>query len=121
IPLAKGERAVFSKQVDDNNNALFYILQNDKADMKHRAAMELISAILQSDFYNQMRTRQQLGYIVQSLAVPGRQRLSLDFFIQSADYGPAELQKRVDDWLKNAAGILDHMSDDDFQNFQIGL
>ena len=50
-----------------------------------------------------------------------RGNLSLDFFIQSGDYGPVEMQKRVDAWLKNAAGIFDRMTDEDYKDFQAGV
>ena len=121
IRLSKGANDVFSTQVDDNNSALMYVLQSDKTDLKHRAAMELVSKIVESDFYTQMRTKQQLGYVVENLAAADRGNLSLDFFIQSGDYGPVEMQKRVDAWLKTAAGIFDRMTDDDYRDFQAGV
>lgn len=121
-PLVKGERSILSIQVPDNNNALLYVIQTDRAeDLKRNAAVQMIAKILQTDFYTQMRTEQQLGYIVQNDG--GRidkSHLALTFLIQSGDYGPAELNKRVETWLQTAVAAFDNMSDEDFLTFKIG-
>ena len=67
-----GEAVRFSQKVADNNNALYYALQIGKRTLQSTATASLVSSIVQSDFYTQMRTNQQLGYIVWRIEQPRR-------------------------------------------------
>lgn len=120
-PLDKGERIVFSKQVADNNNALLYILNAGDKKPVRLAALRVLNASIKEDFYTQMRTNQQLGYTVYSQIEERNNRLSLHFSIQSPRYGPVELQKRVEAWMKDALQSFDTMSDNDFRTFADGV
>ncbi len=113
--LRPGETVRFSKQVQDNNNALYYTLQVGERDMKRQAKLSLVASIVESDFYTQMRTNQQLGYIVWSFDNRLEERLFFKMIIQSSNYSPFELQKRVEEWMKKADGLLDNLSDDEFE------
>ncbi len=42
------------------------VLSNDKEELVQTAALRVLSQILKEPFFNQLRTKQQLGYIVQS-------------------------------------------------------
>jgi secreted Zn-dependent insulinase-like peptidase len=64
--LAPGERILFSKKIADNNNSMAYAMQLGKRSFDLQAQATLIASIIESDFYTQMRTNQQLGYIVWS-------------------------------------------------------
>ncbi|MCH8158027.1 MAG: insulinase family protein, partial [Nitrospinae bacterium] len=80
--LDDGERIVFSRQVKDNNNSLIYALQIGEKSMDLQAKSSLIASIIESDFYTQMRTNQQLGYIVASFKQRVEDRLFMKFLIQ---------------------------------------
>ncbi|MCF8720746.1 insulinase family protein [Nitrospina gracilis] len=113
--LRSGEMVRFSKQVQDNNNALYYTLQVGERDMKRQAKLSLIASIVESDFYTQMRTNQQLGYIVWSFENRLEERLFFKMIIQSSNYSPFELQKRVEAWMETTGNLLDGLSDEEFE------
>ena len=75
----------------------------------------MVASIVESDFYTQMRTNQQLGYIVWSFQSQVEERLFFKMIIQSAGYGPFELQKRIEAWMKKSGKLFTDLSDEEFE------
>ncbi len=121
VVLDESEKLLYSEQVPDNNNALFYTLQVGPHSMENYAVSQLVASVIESDFYTQMRTNQQLGYIVWSFGQRLEDRLFLKMIIQSAGYGPFELQKRVDAWMADAPKLFDELSDEEFNKHRSSL
>ena len=119
--LDSGERILFSQKVADRNNALYYVLQIGEMDLLIKAKISLIASIIKSDFYTQMRTNQQLGYIVWSFDARAEDRLFMGFIIQSGTYGPLELTKRVEAWLSQSKPLFDELTDEEFERYKEGL
>lgn len=113
--LDPAEKIVFSRKILDNNNSLAYGLQIGEKSLKRQAKAMLLAAIIESDFYTEMRTRQQLGYIVWSFQQTIEDRMFLRFIIQSANHDSFELKRRVDTWLQNAGDLLDNLTDEEFE------
>ena len=86
--LDPGEKIRFSRQIADNNNSIYYTLQVGERSFEEQARGSLVASIVESDFYTQMRTNQQLGYIVWSFNNSVEERLFFKMIIQSAGYGP---------------------------------
>lgn len=78
---------------------------------KHAAAAMVIDNFIQTPYYNEMRTTQQLGYIVWSFATTIEDEVMAGFVIQSSDYPADELAKRseafVPSLVKDFEGIED--------------
>ena len=119
--LDPGDEVVFSHRVQDNNNALFYFLQVGGMDLQTKAKTSMIAAIIDSDFYTQMRTNQQLGYLVWSFDTRAEDRLYMGFIIQSGGYGPSELRKRVETWMVQTSKLFSELSDEAFEQYREGL
>ena len=68
-------------------------------------------------FYSELRTRQQLGYIVQSGAneIDGVRGLSL--LVQSTALPPPELQQRIDGFLRLFRGTLVLMPEEELRSY----
>jgi insulysin len=113
--LDPGEKMRFSRQIADNNNSIYYTLQVGERNFKDQARSSMVASIVESDFYTQMRTNQQLGYIVWSFQNQVEERLFFKMIIQSAGYGPFELQKRIEDWMKKSGKLFDDLSDEEFE------
>ncbi|MCH8054781.1 MAG: insulinase family protein, partial [Deltaproteobacteria bacterium] len=119
--LEPGEKALMSAKVATNNNALYYTLQIGKMDFSTHAKASMVASIVETDFYKQMRTNQQLGYIVWSFNDRVEDRLFFKMIIQSASYGPFELKKRVEAWLKQSRELFDQLTDDEFERYRKAL
>jgi insulysin len=97
-----------------NNSVLRreYVLGDDSP--AARATADVIGAIVAEPFFGEMRTRQQLGYIVQSVAfVDERQTVAL-FQIQSGDYAADELERRADAFIRTLPELVRQMPADNF-------
>lgn len=115
------ENILFSKQVLDNNNALFYGIQIGEMSKRKSVQASLVASIIESDFYTQMRTNQQLGYIVWSFNQRVEDRLFFKLIIQSATYGPFELKKRVEKWMRESEKLFSGLTDEKFEKFREAL
>lgn len=113
--LSPGENIRFARKIEDNNNALSYTLQVGDFDLPTHARTSMLASLVETDFYTQMRTNQQLGYVVWSFGQRIEDRLFLRFVIQSAVYGPGELTTRVEKWFEDMGSQLDKLPDEEFE------
>jgi len=113
--LNPGERIQFSREVEDNNNSLSYTIQVGEKDLALMAKASILASIIENDFYTQMRTNQQLGYIVWSFQQRTEKRMFFRFLIQSSTHGPFEMSKRVRVWLKTTDKMFANLSDEEFE------
>ena len=113
--LNPGEQIQFSQEVQDNNNSLSYTIQVGEKDLTLMAKASIIASIVENDFYTQMRTNQQLGYIVWSFQQRIEERIFFRFLIQSSTHGPFEMSKRVRAWLKTTDRMFANLSDEEFE------
>ena len=119
--MPEGKRFRFSREVEDNNNSLAYAIQVGEKDFSLLAKTSIIASIVESDFYTQMRTNQQLGYIVWSFSQRIEERIFFRLVIQSSTYGPFELSKRVNAWLASTEKLFSKLTDQEFERHQQSL
>jgi insulysin len=60
----------------------------------------VLSAVVGDPFYSEMRTRQQLGYIVQGNAFEDERSTVALFLIQSGEYPADELERRAEAFIQ---------------------
>lgn len=96
-----GDRAWAHRFSTATNNSCWMLVASLGAGSPRGEALARLGAtLLKAPFFGDMRTRQQLGYVVFCGARTGRRSDSLYFLIQSGQYGAAELRQRADDWLR---------------------
>ncbi len=71
-----------------------------------RAAAIILASFIRNPFFNELRSKQQLGYIVGSSAAATHRNRHLNFVIQSSVYPPDELRRRVDAFVPTLPGAL---------------
>ena len=119
--LPANKKILFSSKTPDNNNSIYYSLQVGERTFEEQALTSMVASIVDSDFYTQMRTNQQLGYIVWSFQSRVEERLFFKMIIQSAGYGPFELQKRIEAWMKQSGKLFKELSDQEFEKHRKSL
>ena len=133
IPLKKSERpsekvyqltpgtafaySMNEKEGTKNNCWANYVQFGDRT-YDLNAAIRIGHAMLSADFYNELRTQQQLGYIVHSGLRYYEKSLGLIFLIQSSAYDPVEIQRRYVEWVKKASSRLDGISNFEFNTYK---
>ncbi len=90
-----GQAYTLSQPMEVNNSALVMELQVAQRTPRNRAALQVLSTVLEPQAYNELRTNQQLGYIVNAGMSEAEDTLGLVFMVQSGTYGPAELEARA--------------------------
>lgn len=108
-------QSVVVKDVLPTNNSVFrkdFIV--DQATPEMRAALGVLSNLLEAPYYSEMRTRQQLGYVVWSFSFEREDEMRLGFVIQSGEYDPVELVRRSDAMLAGFANLLQEMPEEAF-------
>ena len=119
--LPEGKQFRFSREVQDNNNSLAYAIQIGEKNPALSAKVSLLASIVESDFYTQMRTNQQLGYLVWSFKQRIEERIFFRLVIQSSTHGPFELSKRVNNWLASTEKLFSSLSDEEFEHHRQAL
>ena len=85
-------------------------------DMELGANSMIASQIVGQKFFDELRTKQQLGYIVNAHnAVRGRAAV-MNFIVQS-EVPVEEVKKRISDFIDSLPEIIQTFSDDDFGNY----
>lgn len=114
LALQPGEKLVY-KDVLPTNNSVFrkdYIA--GMATPENRVAAAVLNNLIQAPYYSEMRTRQQLGYVVWSFTFNLEDTIRLGFVIQSGDYDPLELVGRSDALVSSFPELLRGMPEEAF-------
>lgn len=89
----------FEKKVNISNSAVVSTLMADRRDPSLKGAMLVISKRLQQRFFTELRTNQQLGYIVDAGVSETDDKLSWVFLVQSSQYAPDLIEQRIQEFI----------------------
>ena len=113
VPLVYQDVAFSSSE---ENNAIEYIIQTGcdlELGYNGLALLELLSHISYNSAYNQLRTKEQLGYIVSTFSrKTAGGGWGFSTVVQSSVAVPEVLEERVEAWLKQFRTELDEMDTD---------
>ena len=121
VKLENGKRFVTSAASDHNDSAAAYYIQLGERDIDIRAQSFLLARIIESPFFHELRTVKQLGYSVQSFALPLDNVPGMAFSIQSPTAAPEEIIAAVDEFLASFNKQLDSMDAAEFASVKAGL
>ncbi|GLC45843.1 hypothetical protein PLESTM_001791300 [Pleodorina starrii] len=85
----------------DENSAAVVLYQVGPDDLRLNALRSLLVHLAKRDAFNELRTRQQLGYIVSLHGGAEHGVAYLEMLVQSNAYDAAELGRRLDDFMDN--------------------
>ncbi|CAH9135246.1 unnamed protein product [Cuscuta epithymum] len=88
---------------------------------KLKALLDLFDEIVEEPLFNQLRTKEQLGYVVGCSPRVTYRILGFCFQVQSSEYDPVYLQGRIDNFINSVKEILDDLSDESFEGYKSGL
>lgn len=115
--LTAGEVVVDADRVEGNNSCFWreYVLPGSDPEM--RAAALVLGNFLNEPFFTEMRTRQQLGYLVWGGVSSADLQLFAFFVIQSGDYAPDELQRRASAFIATLPEQWAAITDEQWEAF----
>ncbi len=103
------------KSSSSNNSAFISYVQFGPRSLELNAMMRLASSFISPLFYTYMRTKKQLGYVVQSAPSYRRNSSGMLFILQSAVKDPFELGLETHAWFKTLESQLASLTDHDFE------
>ena len=109
------------KNPDNVNHCIDYILYiGSNLPRPTRARLLLLGQLINEPCFDQLRTKEQLGYVVFSMPIFIKGSAAFRVLIQS-ERDCEYLQTRIDNFLTGFAKTLEGMSEADFQEKKIGL
>ncbi|KAI9890317.1 MAG: Insulinase (Peptidase M16) [Vezdaea aestivalis] len=122
--LPEGANLTFARKVPDPenvNNAIEYVLSvGSRTDRALQARINLLAQMSHEPAFDQLRTKEQLGYVVFALPWASATRLGYKIIIQSersAEY----LEGRIEAFLADYEKKLEEMSDEEFEGHKASL
>ncbi|WP_252179714.1 insulinase family protein [Endozoicomonas sp. 4G] len=108
---------------DFNHNDSLYITyyQRPGTDNRDRAVYSLLGRLLATPFFNQLRTEQQLGYIVFAGPRPVERHPGLIFVVQSPVLAPEGIEGRVEAFLLGQQERLKSLTEEELDQYRQGL
>jgi insulysin len=111
LAIAAGEHVVDAGAIEGPNSVYIsdYLLDDDKANT--RAAAAVLGAFIREPFFSELRTKQQLGYIVGSgFTASNRERFATSI-IQSSTHSPDDLRARAEAFMTTLPATMAAMPD----------
>jgi len=99
----------------DINSVIWLEYQISARSVRADALVELLGQIFQVPFYEQLRTQEQLGYLVWSFYHYDEPMALFTFCVQSPQKDPKFLNERIDAFLTEFEENLVNMSDEEFK------
>lgn len=117
----EGGNQVLKTQLAVNNSCYWQEVYLGEDTPENRAKALLINNFISEPFFSELRTRQQLGYIVSSFTTRRFEDLVAGFVIQSADYPAHELQARSEKFLAGLPEVFGSLPDPVFETLKAGV
>ncbi|MEJ2045005.1 MAG: insulinase family protein [Reinekea sp.] len=107
--------------IDHQDSAFMQLYQGDNSSLRERALYALLADIISAPYFGELRTREQLGYIVTARHYSLEYLPGLLLYIQSPSTDPALLQLYSDRFLSRFEQQLINMNENNFDTYKQGL
>ena len=107
LQLAAGESIQYKVNVPHDDSVVAWYLQGAGDSWEDRAATALTAQIMKSGFFQQLRTEQQLGYIVSSFAWPQMDVPGLVMLVQSPSNNASSVTAAMELFMQAVPGDLE--------------
>ena len=121
LVMNQGEKLNYRFKVKDNNSTILLYHQAGKSDPRKKVLLDFLSTVMEKPFYNQLRTVEQLGYLVWSGDREQFQVGGFFFLIQSSSKDPGFLRERIEKFQKGFEQKIDSLTQKEFDRFKDSL
>ncbi len=103
VKIAGGEDYLYTAPIDHEDSVLFWYLQAPDDGLESRALSALTGQIVSADFFEELRTEQQLGYVVSAFGWPLLDVPGVAFMVQSPTASAPAIKQATDTFLRKVA------------------
>lgn len=121
VKLEENTPLVQTLDIKHNDSAISLYFQGQNTDVQTHAEFRLLSEIVSSPFYTQLRTEKQLGYIVFQTPLTLGKAPGLAFVVQSPVAEPEALESHIQDFVSDLGGTLDTLNPQQLERFKQSL
>ncbi|KAA0033496.1 nardilysin-like [Cucumis melo var. makuwa] len=89
--------------------------------IRQKALIDLFDEIIDEPLFNQLRTKEQLGYVVECSPRVTYRIYGFCFSVQSSEYSPIFLQERFENFITGLQELLLDLDEASFENYKNGL
>ncbi|KAG0572112.1 hypothetical protein KC19_VG069600 [Ceratodon purpureus] len=102
---------------------MYFQLEKDlgKESLRVRSLMDLLEQMIQEPCFNQLRTKEQLGYRVDCGVRVTFKILGFCFRVQSAKFNPVFVEQRINAFITSLSQILNDVDEDEFSEYKEAL
>ncbi len=111
----------YVERLETNNSCFWRTVHIGSESPELRMAARIIEKFISQPFYTEMRTRQQLGYIVWAVAPEDNGQYYLFFIIQSESHPADQIRERADVFINSLPAKFDQLSDEEFDEFKAAV
>ena len=112
---------ILEVEIDHDDSAMTIYVQDEDEDISTRATSTLAGQMLRTPYFSDLRTDQQLGYVVSAGSRLMNDRNGLIFLVQSPVQGADYLETATQSFLKKYLRSLVEMAEPEFQQHKDGL
>ncbi|WP_177166799.1 insulinase family protein [Allopseudospirillum japonicum] len=112
---------LWKPEIQHNDHAQLLYLQAQQTDVQTQAQFALLAQMQRADFFHQLRTEQQLGYVVFTQEVSLLDRAGLVYVVQSPHIQPDALAQQIQNFLQAYQTQMANLTDDALMRFKEGV
>jgi secreted Zn-dependent insulinase-like peptidase len=118
-----GKSGTFQREVfcDQEDSAVVLYYQCDDTSPKSIALYSLANHLMSATFFHEIRTKQQLGYMVGTGNLPLNKHPGIVLYVQSPNAAPAELVSSIDEFLNAFYMVLLELGEYQWHSSKRGL
>jgi len=108
-------------EIEHNDNAVVHYYQGQSTSIKEQSLWMLAARLLEAPYYHEMRTQQQLGYIVFASFHPMMKLPGLSLIVQSPGHTPEDITQRSNTFIQTFSQQLPDIPAQEFEQQKAGL
>ncbi|PCD88802.1 Protease 3 precursor [Vibrio mediterranei] len=118
-----GENGSFQKEVfcDQDDSAIVVYYQCEDIEPRSIALYSLANHLMSATFFHEIRTKQQLGYMVGTGNMPLNRHPGIVLYVQSPNAAPNDLIRSIDEFLNAFYMVLLELNDYQWHSSKKGL
>ena len=119
--LKLNQKYTYSFVTESNNHALIRLVQMGKRTPALDARLRVIDTHLWAAFFTELRSNQQLGYVVHAGLYYLKKVLGVRFIVQSSTHTPKQIDASINDFLPMMGTQLAELTDEQLEGYKQGV
>ncbi len=121
VKIAHAGSLVYQHNFDCDDSAVIVYFQSENTEPESAALFNFAQQLMSATFFHELRTKQQLGYMVGANNMPMNRHPGIIFYVQSPLAGPAELLNAIDEFLNDFFLFLLALTEEEWQMSKDGF